>query len=111
MYQSVRSIATYMAARAKITWNQEYLKMLELKQRESSRTAYVIASAKTLVISGFTRLVFAVLPCLLVQGRRRYSTKAPLQHEFQMEKQLLTRLGQLPIWLDTLVTLSFLAAT
>jgi hypothetical protein len=69
-HQSVRSMATYMAPSAKMTWNQEYY-MIWHKQRPNinGNETDIIPGSRTFVVTGFTHVVVIVIVLVvLVQG-------------------------------------------
>jgi hypothetical protein len=73
-YQSVRSMATYMAAIEKIMWNHEYyggMKLSAMINQESVPRTYIISCACAFIVSGFTDYFILVLFVFLVKCRCR----------------------------------------
>ena len=70
-YQSVRSIATYIAPMANMTWNQAYYRIRchHILLRKSYECTYVVASSRALVITGLSRdFILIIILELLVKG-------------------------------------------
>jgi hypothetical protein len=67
-HQSVRSMATYMAPSAKMTWNQEYYTIWHKRHpNNNGNETDVIPRSRTFIVTGFAHVDVDVL-IVLVEG-------------------------------------------